>query len=142
MKNCVRCKIQKQLIDFHKNKSRKDGLQDICKLCSKERDKKSYKGRKDYYIKNNTNNIIRNRTFIFRYLNIFGKCIDCGIKDWRVLEFDHKSNKLYNISDLVSKANSLLKIKKEIKKCEIRCANCHRIKTRKLWNTSGKWANR
>lgn len=55
-------------------------------------------------------------------------CIDCGIRDWRVLDFDHRgdSPKCFNISD------SILNIKKillEIEKCDVRCANCHRIKT-------------
>ena len=39
MKTCSKCKIEKKLTDFHRNKSKKDGLQDCCKLCCKERDK-------------------------------------------------------------------------------------------------------
>ncbi len=58
-------------------------------------------------------------------------CADCGTKDPRVLDFDHtgKHQKQYNISDMVRTYLGKETILKEIKKCEIRCANCHRIKT-------------
>jgi len=74
----------------------------------------------------------RNRHFIFRYLSLFGSCVDCGIDDWEVLEFDHidQSTKTKQVSYLYSNHYSLKKIKSEIKKCELRCANCHRKKTR------------
>jgi len=75
----------------------------------------------------------RNRWFIFRYLNLFGKCVDCGETDWKVLEFDHRDRETKKgaVSKLYSNHYSLKTIKKEIKKCDIRCANCHKIKTRK-----------
>ena len=72
----------------------------------------------------------RNRWFIFRYLKMFGKCIDCGNKDWKVLEFDHKHSKIMEVSKMYSNHYSIFKIKNEIRKCNIRCSNCHKIKTR------------
>ncbi|MEK6878959.1 MAG: hypothetical protein AABY22_05090 [Nanoarchaeota archaeon] len=36
MKKCSRCKIEKQLFEFHKNKAAKDGLQFHCKDCQKK----------------------------------------------------------------------------------------------------------
>ncbi len=58
-------------------------------------------------------------------------CIDCGENDPIVLEFDHKSpNKKFKyISNMLSGHYSWESVLKEIKKCEIRCANCHRRKT-------------
>jgi len=54
-------------------------------------------------------------------------CKDCGIKDHRVLDFDHVGPKEFNLAkgDGVSREKLLA----EIAKCEIRCANCHRLKT-------------
>jgi hypothetical protein len=51
-----------------------------------------------------------------------------------VLEFDHLRDKIANIGSMLKFAKD--KILEEIKKCEIRCANCHRRKTseRGLWS--------
>lgn len=37
MKTCSKCKQNKQLSGFHKNRSKNDGLQDYCKSCDKIR---------------------------------------------------------------------------------------------------------
>jgi hypothetical protein len=58
-------------------------------------------------------------------------CVDCGIKDYRVLEFDHIKEKFAEVSYLVAHRMSMKKIREEIAKCVIRCANCHRIQTYK-----------
>ena len=41
MKICSRCKIEKSVVsEFHKDKNKKDGLNNICKMCSIEKGKK------------------------------------------------------------------------------------------------------
>jgi hypothetical protein len=130
MKKCVKCDISKPTTEFHKNKLKKDGLQVECKECCKVRDKNHYKKHgNSKHIENQKKQTIRNKEFVNRYKKIHGQCIDCGIKDWRVLQFDHLSDKKYNISDLVGTGMGLETIKIEIKKCKMRCANCHQIKT-------------
>lgn len=59
-------------------------------------------------------------------------CVDCGYRDSSVaLDFDHvRGRKLGNISTMV--ADSTVpweKIVREMAKCEVRCANCHRVIT-------------
>jgi 5-methylcytosine-specific restriction endonuclease McrA len=58
-------------------------------------------------------------------------CTDCGEKDPIVLEFDHtgKIQKVKDVSRMLSGHYSWESVLKEIDKCEIRCANCHRRKT-------------
>ena len=57
-----------------------------------------------------------------------GECLDCGIADSRVFEFDHvRGEKSFNIGG--SWFRSLDVVKSEIEKCELVCANCHRIRT-------------
>lgn len=58
-------------------------------------------------------------------------CMDCGYKDhYAALEFDHvRGTKEYNISEMPSKGCGWEKIQREIDKCEIVCANCHRVRT-------------
>ncbi len=71
----------------------------------------------------------RNRQFVYEYL-LEHPCIDCGITDIRVLEFDHvRGTKTREICDMVQAAMSIKNIALEIEKCEVRCANCHRIVT-------------
>ena len=69
------------------------------------------------------------REFISRVKKL-SRCIDCGQTDIRVLDFDHvHGEKVGNVSDMVNGSYSIDAIKKEIRKCEVRCSNCHRIKT-------------
>lgn len=41
-KECADCGITKDITEFHKNKTRKDGISTLCKLCSTERHQKYY----------------------------------------------------------------------------------------------------
>ncbi len=57
-------------------------------------------------------------------------CTDCGNKyPFYVMDFDHISNDKEFTIGRSSKRTSLDRLKKEIAKCEIVCANCHRIRT-------------
>jgi len=73
----------------------------------------------------------RNRDFLLEYLLIH-PCVDCGEDDPIVLDFDHvKGKKFKNVGRLCINGFSTDSIKKEIDKCDVRCANCHRRKTAK-----------
>lgn len=79
----------------------------------------------------------RNRKFIDDFLNK-NPCIDCGEKDIIVLEFDHVLGiKINNICTAINNSWSIKKLKEEIEKCEIRCANCHRRITHLRRNMAG-----
>lgn len=68
------------------------------------------------------------RTFIL-HIKAGGKCVDCGNPDFRVLDFDHvRGDKLYDISKMPTFGISIRSIMEEVNKCELRCANCHRIR--------------
>jgi hypothetical protein len=55
-------------------------------------------------------------------------CSKCGINDHRVLEFHHKDpvTKEATVASLI-KDRSFKSVLKEIEKCVVLCANCHRI---------------
>jgi hypothetical protein len=57
-------------------------------------------------------------------------CTDCEISyPPHMLDFDHLSDKKFQISGNGVKDNGLEAIIEEISKCEIVCANCHRHRT-------------
>ena len=58
-------------------------------------------------------------------------CMDCGVRyPLCATDFDHvRGKKLFGLNDATS--HSLQKVKDEIAKCDVVCANCHRIRTTK-----------
>jgi hypothetical protein len=133
MKKCTSCKEEKTVQEFYPNKRRGDGLQSYCKKCNMLWVRKRYLRDKQYYDQKNREVLERNRLFVLDFL-ISRCCVDCGEKDPIVLDFDHKSDKENSISRLIRKLCCLKTLQKEIDKCEIRCANCHRRKTSRLAN--------
>ena len=83
-------------------------------------------------------NIKRNKEKTKKFIEEYKrtqKCIDCGFsgQDFPyVLDFDHiqeVGTKRFTIGSWSHSVISLHTIKQEIKKCELVCANCHRIRT-------------
>lgn len=97
-----------------------------------------YKYRKDLYAAQKRHRI-KVRAKLFAFLSEKA-CIDCGEKDPIVLDFDHRTpkNKFKPISKMLSGHYSWDSLKKEIKKCEIRCANCHRRRSYVQFQYFGK----
>ena len=64
-------------------------------------------------------------------IKVASGCIDCGYAAHaEALQFDHTGDdKKGNVSVLISSDYSWATIMTEINKCEIRCANCHAVKT-------------
>jgi hypothetical protein len=61
-------------------------------------------------------------------------CVDCGESNPIVLDFDHRNptEKYRSISQIIAHALGIKVLIKEIEKCDIRCANCHRIRHYKM----------
>lgn len=60
------------------------------------------------------------------------QCMDCGIVyPPYVMDFDHRdpSEKINTISRIIRDMWSKKRILSEIEKCDLICANCHRIRT-------------
>jgi hypothetical protein len=56
-------------------------------------------------------------------------CADCGERDPVVLDADHLRDKRYEISKLLHGNFTWRFLEKELEKCVVRCANCHRKRT-------------
>ena len=129
-KKCSKCSAEKLLEEFNKKSASK--LHSRCKECVRESVRQHYSKNKQYYIekaiKHNEKYRLINKQFAWDYLKEH-PCIDCGESDPIVLEFDHLRDKEADLSNMIRQSVSLVRIKKEIEKCEVRCANCHRRKT-------------
>lgn len=133
MKICTKCNIEKPESSFYfKNKEQnihKSKCIDCCMVYAKHH----YKINKPIYLKRaktfNKNQTVLNRQKMIEFLKS-KSCLDCKTQNYRVLEFDHKNgkDKKTNVSNMICRY-SWETIMEEISKCDIRCANCHRIKT-------------
>lgn len=132
MKICTRCKEVKSLDSFQNRKKNKDGKDSACRDCRRAADKLRYDSdpeRRKAIRQHSERARVRNINWVWQYL-LQNPCVDCGEGDPILLEFDHQGNKTRNISDMCRRGIVSLKtLQKEIEKCEVRCANCHRRKT-------------
>lgn len=83
------------------------------------------------------------REFILDFLTTH-PCSDCGESRVLVLEFDHvRGVKTANVSELVDRGATLEVIKAEVEKCDVRCCNCHALKTATQFQTwKLKWIDK
>jgi len=133
MKTCSLCQIPKPKSSFNKNKTKRDGYQTICKLCSRAKSARYYQRNRENHIKLVATRkrliVAENKKRVLEYLRD-NPCKDCGEDDPIVLEFDHLRDKLVDVSVAVYQGWPWWRIEKEIDKCEIACANCHKRRTR------------
>lgn len=129
MKTCSLCKEDKSFQDFAFRNKAKGTYQSACRSCVKVRDAEIWgTGNKKQTTEARRNEVLeRNRAHVWSVLISTG-CKDCGNTNPHVLEFDHLRDKEANIS-AVMRDWSLEKLKQEIVKCEVVCANCHKIRT-------------
>jgi hypothetical protein len=114
---CSKCGVEKILeLDFYKNLERRETR---CSTCSKE-------------IKNSKKK--EARIFVYNYFRRH-PCVDCGETEVATLQFDHVRDKKHDkVSRLVNTGQTIDKIKAEIDKCEVVCANCHARRTARQYN--------
>ena len=98
---------------------------------AREARRRHYRKNKEQYYKNNLLKRERMKQYIAQVKNV--PCADCG-KEFPsfVMDFDHRDRTLKGsaISKMVVR-QSWTKLKAEIEKCDIVCANCHRIRSAK-----------
>lgn len=93
---------------------------------SREGERRSYRKHREKRLALKRKLISEKKQFISRIKSERG-CQQCGIKDSRVLDFHHRdpSEKVECLGRSV--VRSYETILKEIEKCDVLCANCHRI---------------
>lgn len=125
-KICGKCKIEKSINEFSFKNKRKNIRHNACKDCWKEIRKISYEKDKSVTRKRNRRNKNKNQKWYNEYKSNL-RCNRCPETHISCLEFHHNdpTEKEFNVSTLIG-TYSIEKIREEIEKCEVLCANCHR----------------
>ena len=138
MKICGKCNLEKSEEEFSWRNKSKGWKMPWCKVCVKAYD--AVRSKTEEYRTSKKKQVAirveKNQKYVAEYL-YKNPCVDCGEKRIQVLDFDHKDDvtKVSDISKMIH-AYSLTSIISEIEKCDVRCANCHRIRTHKQF---GYW---
>ena len=135
-KVCSRCQVKKSEDSFNFKIKRKGIRQTYCRECHKVYLKDHYDKNSDYYKRKarvHTKRYQKKARKLIYEFKLGNPCTICGEDDPRVVEFNHvdPNTKDHNISEIVNSGHSTNSILKEIAKCEVLCANCHRRKTAK-----------
>src|SRR2546430_16907737 len=133
MRACTKCGELKPRDAFPPVRRGEPELQSWCRACfaayGREYYRKNRDAQKSRLLRNVAATRAENRRRIIEYLATH-PCVECGETDIIVLEFDHLGDKVADVSTYASGGRTWARIETEIQKCEVRCANCHRRKTR------------
>ena len=94
--------------------------------------KAHYQKNKEYYLDKKKKYIKKTLLLVNKYKD--KPCLDCHIKyPSYVMDFHHREGerKENTIAIMIRQGYSFKRILEEIKKCDLICANCHRIRTHK-----------
>src|SRR4051812_48457382 len=127
MRKCYKCGDLKSLECFSKNSGRKDGLSPQCKECHKVMRRVHYEQNKEKVLKQIDRKKEEYRKW---FISLKDKpCLDCKqLYPHYVMDFDHLRDKEFGLSKTLNYNWGRQRVLKEIEKCELVCANCHRIR--------------
>ena len=94
---------------------------------NREYQKRHYEKNKEYYYKKTKKRMEKVVEWFSEYKNNLS-CSKCGESHVATLDFHHRnpSEKEENISHVLRRGWGIERIKSEIGKCDVLCANCHR----------------
>lgn len=131
MKTCSWCSVSKPVEEFVKLGS---GTKAHCLECNRRRQREQYAANPSRRLKAIARNVKNYRRRFQRFIEEFKSrpCTDCGgIFDSCAMDFDHvRGEKLFNVSMMLQQGCGQERILAEIAKCELVCANCHRVRTK------------
>ena len=131
MKKCIKCQKNKNENQFHIKSKKSGSLHSQCKQCQSEYQKQHYLNNKTTYKKRSKISNIKYKTnnkMFFDEYKLKKGCLFCDENEPCCLDFHHKDPKTKhrNISSMINSSLSRQTIVKEIHKCILVCANCHR----------------
>jgi len=138
MRACTKCRELKPLDAFPPVRRGEPKLQTWCRECfaayGREYYRKNREAQKARLLRNTAARRADNKRQMIEYLRAH-PCVDCGETDIVVLQFDHLADKERDVSSMLAGSWTWSAIQKEMAKCQIRCANCHRLETARRYTT-------
>ena len=130
---CTRCLALKAGSEFPPRGPKSRRVHSWCRACFSQYNAERYialRSRELVRLRRNRRRTVEgNRRRVAAYLSEH-PCVDCSQTDPVVLEFDHLREKRMDVSRMVHLGWRWPAILNEIEKCEVRCANCHRRRTK------------
>ena len=130
-KKCTKCSKRKPLEKFPWQNKLQGKKHSQCKDCQKERSRVHFEDNKDSYRKRIKEYNQKRLEECHRNVLAYYKdhpCVDCGETHPATLQFDHRGDKVIEVSKLIA-SYTWEAVAKEIAKCDVRCGNCHAKKT-------------
>lgn len=130
---CSACHLELPTACFSYTDQLRGTLNSYCRTCHAGYRHGHYLANKADYVRRAIAQVrqrrIVNRREVMRYLRTH-PCVDCGISNLVVLEFDHRDPdlKLMDVGTMMI-SRRWPRVLAEIEKCDVRCANCHRRRT-------------
>lgn len=128
-KFCKDCNRDLDAKHFGVKNQKTGALQVYCKPCQAARSAAHYAANQQTYVARNHRRMRENVAFLEQFKS--RPCEDCGnIYPSKVMDMHHRESedKEALISQLVRKT-TLPRLKRELEKCDLLCANCHRLRT-------------
>lgn len=129
MKICSKCNIEQPIENFSIKNKQKGTRNAWCRECNRQYNKEHYQNNKDSYLEKSKKYEKNNRLYMYNYLKNH-PCEECGETRIAALQFDHidRKDKSFTVGHY-GRRTGLIKLKKEIEKCRVLCANCHAVHT-------------
>lgn len=132
-KVCPQCKKNKPFSEYYKSGIRLDGVSSWCRSCDRLKAKERTKEDSRRYRITDTENRVERKRALRKIADAAKNmpCVVCGQQFHPcAMDFHHKNEdeKSREVSRLVGMGCSQDRLIKEIAKCEVLCAVCHRIR--------------
>lgn len=135
---CKACQIDKPLSEYYQRKNAMGGTTPYtkCKPCHGAMTQAWREQHPDWKARRQPRSELREKhadkyAFVAKAKAV--PCMDCKNSfPQECMDFDHvRGEKLGNIAVMIWKNAPTQRVREEMEKCELICANCHRIRTRK-----------
>lgn len=131
MKHCSRCGQDRPIEQFRARKGKKT-VQSWCRPCKQAYDREWYQRNRQRHSQAVAQGR-RDRAAVNRQILAVAKnvpCADCGVRHPPyVMDFDHGDTDKIALVSTVVRTWPPERLRAEIRKCDVVCANCHRERT-------------